>query len=580
MPLDGVMLGFVARELNSKLKDGRIDKIIQPERDELQLLLRAQGQNHRLVISASANAARIHLTQESQTAPLEPPMFCMLLRKYIGGGRILGFRQIDGDRILEMDVSSLSELGDPVIRTLVVEIMGRHSNILLLTPGRTIIDAARHVDESISRVRQIQPGFPYERPSMKGKLSPDDLTVEQLAEKIETLDLPAAKAISALLSGFSPQASEELVSYLGVNPELPLSAYGTAEISQKIVDYLNHLPDRRPCIVIYSEENIPKDVYPFPQIHLKNAILREIDSPSEALELFFREKNRGERLKQHISGIAHTIKNNIERCERKIAIQEDALKNADRMEEYKKRGELIQANLYLIEKGATVAEVPDYYSENCETIKIPLDPALSPAQNAQRYFKLYQKARGAKKLAGEQKEKAENELLWLEQMEDDLRKCSDLRGVEELRQMMVSAGYIREKMTRSKPRKEPLSLPIKILSSDGIEIEIGKNAMQNEQLTMHALGHETWLHAQKMPGSHVIIHSETVPEQTLMEAAQLAAYYSKGVHSSGVPVDVTLRRYIKKPGGTPAGFVIYTHQKTLYITPDESLVRSLKVLRA
>ncbi|MBQ8095230.1 MAG: NFACT family protein, partial [Clostridia bacterium] len=333
-----------------------------------------------------------------------------------------------------------------------------------------------------------------------------------------------------------------------------------------------------PCVVLYSENGTPKDVYPFPQRHLGTVSVRECLSPSEALDLFFHERNLHERLAQHISGIAHVLKNNIERCEKKIAIQEDALRNAERMDEYKKRGELIQGNLYMIEKGAKSAIVPDYYSENCEPIEIPLDESLSPAQNAQRYFKLYQKARGARRLAAEQKEKAENELLWLYQMEDDLRKCSDLRGVEELREMMTDAGYIRRKEGKGNKRKEVPSQPMRFLSSDGIEIEVGKNAVQNESLTMRASGSETWLHAQKMPGSHVIVHAEQVPETTLNEAAMLAAYYSKGVNSSSVPIDTTLRRYIKKPGGTPTGFVIYTHQRTLYITPDESAVRQIKCL--
>ncbi|MBQ7486785.1 MAG: NFACT family protein [Clostridia bacterium] len=578
MPMDGVMLGFITRELNAKLKDGRIDKVIQPERDEIHLLIRAQGQNQRLVMSASANSARVHLTDEIQSAPMDPPMFCMLLRKYIGGGRVQGFRQIDGDRILEMDVSSLSELGDPVIRTLVIEIMGRHSNIVLLTGGRTIIDAARHINETLSRVRQIEPGLPYERPPLQGKISMDALNAGILADRLRSADTGIARAISKTISGFSPQAAEEAAAVLGLNPDLSPDFYDVDAVARDLCAYVASLPERGPCVVLFGESGSPKDIYPFPQAHLPDAEMRRCASPSEALDLFFRERNLHERLNQHISGIAHVLKNNIERCEKKIAIQEDALRNAARMDEYKKRGELIQGNLYMIEKGAKSATVPDYYSENCEPIEIPLDEALSPAQNAQRYFKLYQKARGAQRLAAEQKQKAEDELLWLYQMEDDLRKCSDLRGVEELREMMVNAGYIRKKESKGNKRKELPSQPMRFLSSDGIEIEVGKNAIQNENLTMHAAGYETWLHAQKMPGSHVIIHAEQVPQSTLDEAAMLAAYYSKGVNSSGVPIDVTLRRYIKKPGGTPVGFVIYTHQKTLYITPDETAVRKIRCL--
>ena len=249
------------------------------------------------------------------------------------------------------------------------------------------------------------------------------------------------------------------------------------------------------------------------------------------------------------------------------------------MDEYRQRGELLQANLYRLRKGEPYAEVENYYSEACETIRIPMDVSLSPAQNAQRYFKLYQKARGARILAAEQKEKAEQELMMLEQALDDLRKCTDAQGLSELRAMLEASGHVRAASTRVKPRREAPSLPMKFLSGDGIEIEVGKNALQNERLTMGARGDELWLHAQKMPGSHVLVHAADVPEKTLAEAAMLAAYYSKGVRSAQVPVDATLRRYIKKPGGTPAGFVTYTHQRTLYITPDEAAVRAIRLLR-
>ena len=249
------------------------------------------------------------------------------------------------------------------------------------------------------------------------------------------------------------------------------------------------------------------------------------------------------------------------------------------MEEYRQKGELIQANLYRLKKGEAVARVENFYTDDCAPIDIQMDVSLSPAQNAQRYFKLYQKARGARTLAAEQKEKAEQELEYLEQMEDDLRKCTDAQGLSELRAMLEKSGHVRKAIVRMKPRKEAPSQPMKFLSCDGIEIEVGKNALQNERLTMGAKGDELWLHAQKMPGSHVLVHSADVPETTLEEAAMLAAYYSKGVRSAQVPIDATLRRYIKKPGGTPAGFVIYTHQRTLYITPDESAVRRIKCIR-
>ena len=581
MPMDGVMLGFVARELDDTLKDGRIDRVIQPERDEIHLLIRAKGQNHRLVLSASANAARIHLSAHSKTGPMEPPMFCMLLRKYLASGRVQAVRRVAGDRIVEIDVQALSELGDQVVRTLIIEIMGRHSNIILRGGDGRIIDAARHIGEDISRVRQVLPGLPYAYPPSQGKLNPETASLEDIESRLSETGGKLDKAISACIAGFSPQAAREACARMGCEASALVQEIDVHAAASALHAYLQQMPSLGPCVVIMSEEDAPADVYPFAPCHLPLARYTAYEAgPSAALDAFFYERDRRERMHQRASSIAHTLKNHIERCEKKIAIQNEALESAARMEEYRQKGELIQANLYRLKKGEPVARVENFYDENYAPIDIPMDVSLSPAQNAQRYFKLYQKARGARTLAAEQKAKAEQELEYLEQMEDDLRKCTDAAGLSELRAMLEKSGHVRAVVSRVKQRKEAPSQPMKFLSRDGIEIEVGKNALQNERLTMGARGDETWLHAQKMPGSHVIIHTtDAVPQDTLDEAAMLAAYYSKGVRSAQVPIDVTLRRYIKKPGGTPAGFVIYTHQRTLYITPDEAAVRRIQCVR-
>lgn len=581
MPMDGVMLGFVARELDALLKDGRIDRVIQPEKDEIHLVIRAQGANHILVLSASPNAARVHLTAHKKTGPMEPPMLCMLLRKQLGSGRILAVRRVAGDRILEIDITALNELGDTVARTLVVELMGRHSNIILKNEDGRIVDAARHVGEDISRVRQVLPGLPYAYPPSQGKLNPETASVEEIEQALCAAGGKLAKAIGAAIAGFSPQAAREAAARIGIDGDALLAELNLHDVAQALYAYLCEMPTLGPCVVIKNEDDVPMDVYPFPQAHQPLARYDAYEQgPSAALDAYFYERDRRDRMNQRASALSHTLKNHIERCEKKIAIQIEALSSAARMEEYRQYGELIQANLYRLKKGEPTAEVENYYSEDCAPISIPMDVALSPAQNAQRYFKLYQKARGARTLAAEQKAKTEQELEYLEQMLDDLRKCTDANGLSELRSMLEASGHVRKTVSRVKERKATPSQPMKFLSSDGIEIEVGKNALQNERLTMGAKGDETWLHAQKMPGSHVIIHSLCPPpEKTLEEALMLAAYYSKGVRSAQVPIDVTLRRYIKKPGGTPAGFVIYTHQTTYYITPEEGAVRRIKLLR-
>ncbi len=580
MPMDGVMLGFVARELDAKLRDGRVDRVIQPERDEIHLIIRAQGANHRLVLSASANAARVHLSEHAKTGPMEPPMFCMLLRKYLGSGRVLAVRQIAGDRILEIDISALSELGDPITRTLVIEIMGRHSNIILRTADGRIIDAARHIGEDISRVRQVMPGLPYSYPPSQGKLNPETASAKEIAQRLEETGGKLDKAVGSCIAGFSPQAAREACARIGLDTSALISEIDINSAAQALHRYLGEMPAMGPCVVNLTDDGAPSDIYPFQQLHLPMARVQEYkDGPSAALDAYFYERDRRDRMNQRASSLAHTLKNHIERCEKKIAIQNEALEGAARMEEYRQKGELIQANLYRLRKGEAVARVENFYTEDCAPIDIAMDVSLSPAQNAQRYFKLYQKARGARTLAAEQKAKAEQELEYLEQMEDDLRKCTDAQGLAELRSMLEKSGHVRQTVTKMKPRKEAPSQPMKFLSCDGIEIEVGKNALQNERLTMGAKGDELWLHAQKMPGSHLLVHATDVPETTIMEAAMLAAYYSKGMRSAQVPIDATLRRYIKKPGGTPAGFVIYTHQRTLYITPDESAVKRIKCIK-
>ena len=579
MPMDGVMLGFVARELDQKLRDGRVDRVIQPERDEIHLLIRAQGANHRLVLSASANAARVHLSEHAKTGPMEPPMFCMLLRKYLASGRVQAVRRVAGDRILEIEIQALSEMGDPVTRTLVVEIMGRHSNIILRGADGRILDAARHIGEDISRVRQVLPGLPYAYPPTQGKLNPETATAQEIEQRLSEAGGKLDKAIGACIAGFSPQASREACARIGLDASALVQELDVERTAAQLHAYLEAMPQMGPCVISLAEDGSPADVYPFAQLHLPLAKTAPFNSPSAALDAYFYERDRRDRMNQRASSLAHTLKNHIERCEKKIALQNEALEGAARMEEYRQKGELIQANLYRLKKGEPVARVENFYSEACEPVDIPMDVSLSPAQNAQRYFKLYQKARGARTLAAEQKAKTEQELAYLEQMEDDLRKCTDAAGLAELRSMLESSGHVRRAVSRVKPRKEVPSQPMKFVSSDGIEIEVGKNALQNERLTMGARGDELWLHAQKMPGSHVLVHAADVPETTLEEAAMLAAYYSKGVRSAQVPIDATLRRYIKKPGGTPAGFVIYTHQRTLYITPDESAVKKIKCVR-
>lgn len=578
MPFDGLTLGFVARELNEKLLGGRVDRVVQPEKDTVILTLRAGNENHRLLLCASPNNARCHLSQISFPNPLEPPTFCMLLRKQLLGGRLTGVNQVGGDRVLHVDFDTISELGDHVNRRLVLEMMGRHSNLMLLNEQGRILDAARHVNETMSRVRQILPGLPYEAPPAQDKLDPASATAEELRARLTACQAaPAAKALQGSVSGLSPATAREISLRL-TNGRTEATA---ADVNcDQLAAFLRRLPELASPRVLVDDRGDPADALPFLFVSYPADRQQPAADISRALERFFGSRDIEDRLHQKSVSMVRLLKSHIERCEKKLALQEEALTAAAKMETYRRAGDAINANLFLLQKGMKQAELPDYYDENGGTITVQLDDTLSPAQNAQKYFKKYQKARSAREIAAEQKEKTLSELNLLEGALLDVDKCETESDLDEIRQSLVEAGYMKRITNRREKRALPESSVLRFVSSDGIEIHVGKNAAQNEKLTAAARPNETWLHAKDMPGSHVIIRTEgDVPPTTLKEAALLAAWYSKGQHGSHVPIDYTLRRYVKKPGGSPTGFVIYTHQRTAYMTASEADIRAIRSVK-
>ena len=575
MPVDGLTIGFAARELDAALAGGRIDKITQPEKDAVVLLVRAGSENRRLLLCASPNNARCHLTSSTFPNPLEPPMFCMLLRKQLMGGRIQSVRQIGGDRVLHMDIDTVDEMGDHVLRRLILEMMGRHSNLILVDGEGRILDAARHVNAEMSRVRQIQPGVTYLPPPAQDKLDPAEVTAQALAQRLAAQEgAPLHKALAASVAGLSGPAAREL-SYRVEQS----GAQGMEETASRLAELLARLPDMADPRVLLDDRGDVTDAFAFPYLSQPLERQEACGSISRALERCFGAKDAQDRISQKSASMVRLLKGQIERCEKKLALQEEELASAARMEEYRLMGEMINANLWQLRKGQTEAELPNFYDEKGGTMVIPLDSRLTPAQNAQRYFKKYQKARSARDTAARQKEKTLSELDYLEGMLLDVGKCVGESELEEIRQELVRTGYMKRNTNRRQQRALPQNKPYRYRSSDGILIDVGKNAAQNDRLTGGARPGETWLHAKDMPGSHVIIRQEgEVPLQTLREAAILAAWYSKGQRSSSVPIDYTLRRYVKKPGGAAPGMVIYTNQKTLFMTVDEADVRGIALV--
>ena len=579
MPMDGLMTGFAARELNQKLAGGRIDRITQPERDTVILVIRAGNENHSLLLCASPNNARCHLTGSRFPNPLEPPALCMLMRKQLLGGRVVSVRQVNGDRIVYVDMDTLGELGDREPRRLVLEIMGRHSNLMLLDGDNRILEAAHHVNAEMSRVRQIQPGMTYLPPPSQGRLDPMEMTGDQLAEKLRALpEAPFEKKLAGAVAGLSGISAREIaLRVLGPGGGEPAETE-LPEICEKTAGFFRRLPEMEDPRVEYADNGDTAEVFPFPYLSRNTGNQKPFSTVSRALEAYFGSRDQQDRLRQKGASMVRLLKTQVERCEKKLALQEEELAGAARMEEYRIMGEVINANLYALQKGAAEATLPNWYDPEGGTLTIPLDPRLTPSQNAQKYFKKYQKARSAREIASEQKEKTLEELDYLESMLLDVGKCVGESELEEIRAELVRGGYMKRNTNRRQQRNLPPSRPYRYVSADGIEILVGKNAAQNDRLTLGARPEEMWLHAKDMPGSHVIVRCEgEIPPETLKQAALLAAWYSKGQRSSMVPIDYTRRKYVKKPSGAAPGKVIYTHHKTAYMTAEEEEIRKIQL---
>lgn len=567
MPIDGLTLGIVADELKSQLTGGRIDKIVQPERDEVILTVRNNGVNHQLLLSASAGCARAHLTHVKKNNPLEPPVLCMLMRKHITGGRISDIRQIESDRILEIVIEHHDELGDHTSKRLVCEFMGKHSNIIFIGGDGRIIDSARRINEQISSVREVLPGLRYELPPAHGKIPYDQVTADNLYAAIAGMGGKIHKIISQTVSGMSMQTARELAFRATGNEDAHSDECDLRAVSVSVSETLSTYRNEFAPAVLIGEDASLVDVTAFPYHSRASLTSKRYDTLSEAMDGFFRSRDSAERINQKSAALHRTLKKNIERCEKKLALQQEALLGSQRMEEYRLKGELLTANLYLAKKGTKSVELPNYYEPDMPMIVVELDEKLSPGQNAQKYFKLYQKARNAQTLAAEQIEKTSEELDYLEGQLDNLSKCQSESELFELRTELEKFGYVRANKNRRQMKQLPPSAPMKYEAPSGHVILVGKNNLQNDKLTATAQPNEVWLHAKDMPGSHVIIVGEEPDDATILIGARLAAAYCKGRTASRVPVDYTLRRYVKKPSGSKPGFVIYTNQHTLNVEP-------------
>jgi len=580
MALDGAFLYAVKQELSS-LIGGRIDKVYQPSRDEIIIAIRSEGSTKKVLFSSGANCARVHITETSPENPKTPPMFCMLMRKHLGGGKLLSIRQDGLERILYFDFECMNEIGDMVKVTVAIEIMGRCSNIILISGEGRVIDAIRRVDAEMSRERMVLPGMTYTLPPKPEKISFLYSEKEEIREKLFSLhNNDLSKCLVSTFEGISPLFARECVDRTS-GKDMALEDIDEKTFD-KLCDYIFSERDKLlsgNCnfTVLTDENNNLKDFWFTDNKQYGDLMTsKSFSTAGETLDKFYSERDNSNRLKQRSSDMIKFLSNTSERISRKLALQREELRECDLKDDLKLKGDLINANIWRLEKGQKKAVLENYYDDNKE-IEITLDERLSPAQNAQKYYSEYRKSVNAEIKLTELIEKGEKELIYIDSVLDSLMRSTTENEVLLLRQELAEQGYLRLKSGKQKPPKE--LPPMEFVSSDGFKILVGRNNKQNDKLTLKiAEKTDIWLHTKDIPGSHVIICAEgnDVSDETIIEAAVLAAYHSKGKNSAQVPVDYVEVKFVKKPAGAKPGMVIFTNNRTLYVKPDEEIVGKLK----
>lgn len=580
MALDGLFISKLRAELEINLSGSRVEKIYQPSKDELIFVMRYPGGQRRLFISARADCPRIHFMTRNIENPAKPPMFCMLLRKLLGGARFNGVEQIGLDRILFLKFLSKNEMGDDVELILAVEIMGKYSNIILVNENGKIVDSIKRVNEYKSSVREVLPGNTYHLPPMQNKLNITTSSLNDIYERVTSFGSSMlSSALLKSLEGVSKLFCNELVfDFFGADEVVSEISQPDKLISSLAV-YKNKILSDKIQPVILMDKNRPKEFY-FMPIKQYGSLLsqREFNSLSEMLESFYFERDRLFRTKQRAHLLSKTISTAIEHTSRRINIQSQELARTENAEEYKKYGELIAANAYSLQKGSSEYEVFDYYSG--ENVSIKVDCSLTPMENSQRYYKKYKKSLTAKVKLKEEIEKGRQDLEYLESMDDLLARSTTFEEMKALKDELVSQGFLNTDNKTGKREKPKKLSPAEYRTTKGFTVLVGRNNTANDYLTLsYADKNDIWFHTKLIHGSHsILVTSGKEPDrESILEAAQIAAYHSKGRMSSSVPVDFTAVKNVRKPSGAKPGMVIYDNYNTVYVTPREDEVERLKV---
>ncbi len=559
MAFDGVAIANIVHELKNELIGGRLYKIAQPESDELLLTIKAPGGQKRLLVSVEASLPLIYLTENNKPSPMTAPNFCMLLRKHLQNGRIIDITQPGLERIVHIQVEHLDELGYLCKKTLIIEIMGKHSNIIFCDDKGTIIDSIKRVSAAVSSVREVLPGKPYFVPTVQDKLDIYQIDEQTLHSTLAGKPMPVYKAIYTSITGISPILAQELCYLASVDGEIPTAALTDADyrrLFQVMMDMVASMKsgDFAPNIA-YNNGN-PVEFSAFP-LTIYQGSTTDFSSMSEVVEHYYAEKNTLTRIRQKSADLRRIVQTALERNVKKYDLQRKQMLDTEKREDYRVYGELLNAYGYGVEPGAKSVEVENYYTNTM--VKIPLDPTLTPTENAKKYFDKYNKMKRTFEALSELTKQVQEEITHLESISNALDIALHEEDLAQIKEELIESGYIRRKGNAKKQAFK--SKPFHYISSDGFHMYVGKNNFQNDELTFKfATGNDWWFHAKQVPGSHVIVKMEKeteLPDRTFEEAARLAAYYSKGREQEKVEIDYTQKKNIKKPGGAKPGFVVY-----------------------
>lgn len=588
MAFDGIVIANLAKELNELLSGGRIQKVAQPEKDELILTIK-QYDTYKLFLSADASLPLVYITESTKPNPLTAPNFCMLLRKHFNSARIVSVTQPGLERSLDITIEHLDEIGDLKVKHLIIEIMGKHSNIILCDESYTIVDSIKHISGFVSSVREVLPGRRYFLPQTVEKANPLFLTEEELKQFVLTKPLPLAKALYTGLTGISPVMAEELCHRAGLSSEFPANTLSEDfgihlyKVIQRFTEDITG-GNFSPCIIFKDDAPVEFSSLPLTcySEHPSEAMeIQHFDRISTVLEEYYAKKNQITRIRQKSSDLRRIVSTAIEREAKKYDLQSKQLKDTEKRENYKVYGELITAYGYGVETGAKSMEALNYYTN--ENITIPLDETITPMENAKKYFEKYNKLKRTYEALTVHIRETKEALDYMESVRLSLDLALTEDDLNAIKEELIESGYLRRHIEKGKKKPQKIKLcntPLHYLSSDGYHIYVGKNNLQNEELTFRfATNADWWFHAKGIPGSHVILKNHSVeteiPDRAYEEAAALAAYYSKGRDNDKVEIDYIEKKQVKKPAGGKPGFVVYYTNYSMMATPD---ISSLKLI--